>query len=812
MSGPFGSSQWMYSSGGGFYPTTIDNSLRFVGKSAPSYLSRTFTAGSNTTWTFSWWFKPDLETNNNGTLPYFFATSGNTYIRQQSGEGYQIEGNLRGSGGTNYFFSYAPMLRDPSAWYHCVIAVDTTQGTSSNRVKFYLNGEQQTNAGGLGLSYPPLNHNTQVNTAVAHRLGAHPSAPSSYAFSGYMAEINFVDGTQLDASSFGETKSGIWIPKAYSGSYGTNGFHLEFDGNANDSSGNGNNWTANNISAHDYMPDSPTNNFNTLSSVAKSAGLTLSEGNLKTNNSNDFALGTIPVSSGKWYFEHYVNSSNGGFIGIWETEGVYSTAVDDSGNNTDGYGYYTSGQKVRNGSYQSYGSSFTTGDIVGCAFDLDNGKVYFSKNGTFQNSGNPAAGTNAAYTGLTGALVTKTGHFNSNSPTVANFGQDSTFAGYTSAGGNADDNDLGDFKYAPPSGFLAMCSANLPELAIDPANDDSPEDYFNTVLYSGTGSTQSVTGVGFQPDLLWLKQRSGGSDHVLLDAVRGVNLGLESNNADNEIDYSTAVQTSFDVDGFSVGTNSRSNNNGSTYVSWNWKAGGTAVSNTDGSITSSVSANPTAGFSIFGYTGNGVNNATIGTGLDSKAEFVIIKNRSEDSANDTWPVWHKDIGTGKYLQLNTNDAAATSAVWNDGGFTDSVISVRNWNGINKSGTTYIGYAFHNVEGYTSIGSYTGNGSSTNGPFINCGFRPAFVLIKKASAAGKWVLMDTSRGLYNVMSGTNALYPHLADAEGTDPSNRELDFLSNGFKVRNAGGDANGSGQTIVYLAFAEQPFKYANAR
>ena len=836
MSGPFGSSQWMYNTGGDFYPTTIDNSLRFEGKSAPSYLSRTFTAGSNTTWTFSWWFKPDLETNNNGTLPYFFATSGNTYIRQQSGEGYQIEGNLRGSGGTNYFFSYAPMLRDPSAWYHCVIAIDTTQGTSSNRIKFYLNGEQQTNAGGLGLSYPPLNHNTQVNTAVAHRLGAHPSAPSSYAFSGYMAEINFVDGTQLDASSFGETKSGIWIPKAYSGSYGTNGFHLEFAGNANDSSGNGNNWTANNISAHDYVPDSPTNNFATFNPLDRnSTSITTLEGNLRVSaNSSQYLSmrGTMSFpQSGKWYMEfrndktHVAGSASGGW-GIQSVREIWAT---NFGNSTTHVGVYQT-QGYNSAIYRRVGSDHlyglgsipsiaygNAGDIQQIAFDCDSGKIWFGINNTWMggssgavnaSSGDPSTGANPVDT-LTADMIaegivpmvqfsdqvgTKTYRFNA--------GQDSTFQGARTAGGNADANGYGDFAYAPPSGFLSMCHANMPELAIDPANDDTSGDHFGTALWTGNGTSQSIT-VGFQADFIWAKDRSATAIHILSDAIRGPLVHLSSHDATAEA-ADDAVR-SFDTDGFTSGNWINTSSN--AFVSWNWKAGGTAVSNTDGSITSSVSANPTAGFSIVNYVGTGTNDS-YGHGLGVAPKMIITKDRT-DPAN--WAVYVASVGTGKYLQLNLQTTPITnSVIYPTVTSTTIGVGVQGDGSItNTSGDNYISYCFANVEGHQKIGSYVGNGSS-DGQFINCGFRPAFIMFKSLSSLTNWELYDVERQPYNV--ALKPLYANHSYAEEAHATLPALDILSNGFKPRSNWSEFNSSGHNYIYLAIAEQPFKYANAR
>jgi hypothetical protein len=798
-----GSEQWMYNAGGGFYPTTIDNSLRFE-NTATSNLNRNHTANRKT-FTMSFWMKRDELSRNMAVIETRVSSQS---LGNYAGVRIETDNALSlfdYSGGYVFRLKYSAALRDVSAWYHVVLRFDTTQSVATNRIRLYINGEQKTFD--THTSQPAQNASIQFGNGDVHRIGKY-SDSTSLNYSGYMADWYIIDGQSLGPTSFGELKSGIWIPKEYSGSYGTGGFHLEFDGNANDSSGNSNNWTANGVSSYDYMPDSPTNNFNTLNSNAKSAGLTLSEGNLKTNNSNDFALGTIPVSSGKWYFEHYVNSSNGGFIGIWETEGVFSTAVDDSGNNTDGYGYYENGNKVRNGSYQSYGSSFTTGDIVGCAFDLDNGKVYFSKNGTFQNSGNPAAGTNAAYTGLTGALVTKTGHFNTNSPTVANFGQDSTFAGYTSAGGNADDNGLGDFKYAPPSGFLAMCSQNLPELAIDPANDETSADHFGTALWTGNGgASQTISGLGFQGDFTWHKQRNGAQNHLLFDTVRGIDKYLKSDTDEPEATNATFL-TSFNSDGFVVGNNTVNNGSGETNVGWTWKAGGTAVSNTDGSITSSVSANPKAGFSIVTYSGNGTSGATVGHGLGGVAPDMII-HKARNDGGDNWTTYHSGIASdaetdGIFLNL-TNPAQDNSVFFNDTAPTSSVFSLGNNHSVNGSSADYVAYCFANVEGHQKAGTFTGRGSGT---FVNLGFRPAWLMVKNVNIdSHHWVIYDSTRDPDNVMG--KYLY---ANTSASEVDSARVDFVSNGFVSRVDSWDIAQNGVKYIYLAIAEQPFKYSNAR
>ena len=326
---------------------------------------------------------------------------------------------------------------------------------------------------------------------------------------------------------------------------------------------------------------------------------------------------------------------------------------------------------------------------------------------------------------------------------------------------------------------------------------DDPTIYFNTVLYTGDGtSSKAVTGVGFQPDWVWLKARSAAYSHQLFDVVRGATKLLTSEATDAEQTLSGV--TSFDSDGFTVGSDAGSNNNTTTFVSWNWLAGGSASSNTDGSITSSVSANTTAGFSIVSYTGNGVSGATIGHGLGSKPRWIVAKMR--DSANN-WLVQHGSLGATKRLLLDTTLAESTQPFWGNTEPTSDVFSVGSVDLVNQSGNTYIAYCFAEKKGYSKFGSYTGNGNA-DGPFIYTGFKPAWVMIKPSSYANSWLLLDNKRPGFNVTNDR-------LEADGNGAENDSIDhadFLSNGFKIRTSNAHPNNSGGTLIYAAFAESPF------
>ena len=326
-------------------------------------------------------------------------------------------------------------------------------------------------------------------------------------------------------------------------------------------------------------------------------------------------------------------------------------------------------------------------------------------------------------------------------------------------------------------------------------------EHFNTKLYNGTGANQSITGVGFQPDFTWIKIRTTGFNHRLQDSVRGATKSLYTNLTNAEQTNTDGV-LSFDTDGFSLGddaTNGSFNRSGDTFVSWNWLGGGTASSNTDGSITSTVSANTTSGFSIVSYTGTG-SNATVGHGLGVTPKMVIIKNRSDGT--QFWGVYHASLsGADQYLVLDQNVSAQSgSAIFNSTHPTSSVFSVGTHGTTNESGDNFIAYCFSEVKGFSKFGSYTGNGNA-DGTFVYTGFKPAFVMIKETNTTGTdWRMMDNKRSTFNLVD--DRLFPNLSNAESAGDG---YDFLSNGFKIRSSGGDFNGSGDNYIYMAFAEEP-------
>jgi len=779
---------------------TIDQSLRFNDDDS-AYLSRTFSSGNRKTWTFSCWVKRGNLGGAEHQRIIDGATNGGGDVTQIL---FQTDNKLRVLNNTstlNMDLITTQLFRDTSAWYHIVVAVDTTQGTASNRTKVYINGNQITDFDTE--TYPAQDTETHINRNVGHRIGNRIFGATT-PLDGYLSEVHFINGQAKNQFDFGETGDyGEWKPIEYTGTYGTNGFYLDFADSAdlgNDVSGEGNDWTPTNLASTDQMLDTPTNNFCTMNSASPNTQ-TLSEGGLKsTGNTNRSAVGTFPMISGKWYWEFYWTGGNNEVrIGL----------TDDASNGGYGGGIHAYSYTGNVANYLSGGNtniscspSMTQNSIIGFAWDADAGELKAFVNGTAINSGA------ALLTGFTGYTMMPHGGQGDGGFTIwYNFGQDSSFAGSKTAQSNTDDNGYGDFYYSPPTGFNALCTQNLDDPAV------IPSEYFDVGLYTGTGANLSITDCPFQPDFVWIKDRSASRRHNLFDSNRGAALRLFSSDSDAE---EAGGLTSFNSDGFTInGSYSDTNHSGENFVYWAWKANGSDVLNENGTIDSQVSANQDAGFSIVSYTGNGTNGATIGHGLSEAPEMWILKCRS---SGPSWFVYHSGNTSAPetdYLNLNNTNATADSPYWNDTAPSNTVFTLGNSSNIwvNGSGQTYIAYCFHSVDGYSKVGSYTGNGSS-DGTFVYTGFRPAFIMIKQTSV-DDWGIYDSKRvnGFNNDGSaGNGLLYPNASYAEEAQAS-RAIDLLSNGFKLRtsNVTFNQNGGGD-YIYLAFAETPFKYTNAR
>ena len=733
----------------------IQRSLRF--NSADSaYLSRTFsTPTSNTVWSWSCWLK-------RSTLA---STSFILGLSSDCGFGFTATDELRlwNNAGTTLVTSTA-VFRDVAAWYHIVFI---SNGTT---IKGYVNNAEY-------LSYTGTV--TNINSAIVHNIGRDPTGTRFYV-GGYMTEVYFVDGQALTPSSFGQinASTGVWEPIAYTGTYGTNGFYVNFSDNSNttaatlgkDYSGNGNNWTPNSFSVtagagNDSMVDSPTSygtdtgvggevrgNYATWNSLIN--GDSAANGNLDVTN--DTARSTQVLLQFDTYWE------------ITSTGGT-TTAGTVSGTGTT--------NTTTIASTKTYGFRLTTAGTL----DYKN----ITDGGSFTN----------ITTGLTS--------------------QQFIYASAAAATTGSLNAGQRPFAATAPSGFKALVTTNLPMPTIGATSTTQANDYFNTVLYSGNGSTQSITGVGFQPDWVWVKSRSSSGTHSLTDAVRGVNKQLFTNLTNAEGSQTDQV-TAFNSDGFSLGANVAGtgsvNVNTVTYVAWNWNAGGsnqTISVNQYGStpsIASTVRANTTSRFSIATFTKNATN-VSVGHGLGVTPTMIIVKGRGPSTSN--WLVYHQNANAtpqnGGLALEQTTGFASNIGYWNNTAPTLEVFTVGSFMPNENS----VAYCFAEVPGYSAFGTYTGNNSSTDGTFVYLGFRPRFLMIKSTSGSTSWVMMDSSRNTYNLAD--TSLYADSSNSETTIGTVNDIDFLSNGFKLRNNTGFVNAS-QTYIYAAFAESPFKYALAR
>lgn len=765
----------------------VDNSLKFNSGNS-DHLNRTpSTASNRKTFTVSFWVKKTTvgaEDKVFGAAPS--GTNQPTYITF----GDNVSDALtvaKWTGGSHAFrLTTSQLFRDVTSWYHIVVAFDTTQATSSNRIKIYVNGNQVTDF--QTSSYPSLNYETDVNNTSYHSIGRAGTSSEGF-FDGYLSEFVLIDGQQLDPTSFGKFDeiSGIWKPIDVSGlTFGTNGYYLEYKDSlalGDDTSGNSNDFTVNNLTSDDQMLDTPTNNFCVLDSNFSrvNQNLNYSEGNLRVSNTqsnNQNCFITLPLHAVEnIYFEGYCVST-----GTQADQHRFQATFDIDGSYKN-LSYRANGDIAINDSVVTTVSGYGAGDIISL---LSDGNVYFYKNNTliYTYSGT----TVSQYNQIFPRLSKNGGEW------ILNFGQDSSFDGILTRQNNTDANGIGDFYYSRASSGSAVCTKNIANL--DTTIINKPSSHFNTKLTTGTGSSQAVTGLGFQPDFIWGKRRDSSGDHSLFDSVRGITKGLESNNTDAEF-TSTDYYSSFDSDGFTIasGASGAGNGSGQTAVQWCWKAGGTASSNTDGSITSTVSANPTANFSIVSWTGTG-SVGTVGHGI-SRVNFMLIKNRSISS---DWVVYHDRPSPTAYLKLNdTSNQITDSTIFNDTEDTNDVFTVGTNTKVNGSGNNMIAYCFGNTINYCVEFSQRGNGS-TDGVYFNIGFRPAWIIIK-CLGVQNWVIHDVKRNTTNPLNAR--LFPNTTGAE--DTTIEVGDITNNGFKARTTNGEYNSNNTFYIGFAIAEFP-------
>ena len=777
---------------------TIENSLR-LRSSASAYLNKTLTTPTDTKkFTWSGWVKRGIVGSAyniffNGTPNAYtdYANFGFSNGSAGAVDSLTFDQYVQGSGFVTRVTTSA-VYRDPSAWYHIVLVWDSANATEANRVLIYVNGSQVTSFSTA--TYPAQNTSSQIN------LSSSVNYLSNYAgayFDGYLAEVNFIDGQALTPSEFGEfnADTGVWQPVAYAGTYGDNGFYLPFSDATNtttlvaDSSGQGNDWTSNNISltagvTYDSMTDTPTiyedgGNYAVLNPLNNPGG-TFSDGNLtwvSATTDQRIALSSFDVTtSGKWYCEITIGAKSGTY---WAT-GVFGNPQTWNPRAA----YRSDGVTNVDGVVGSTWASYTTSDIIGMSYDSSTGVVSFYKNNVLQGSLTVSSTTTTQYFGCASDSSGGTSTY------YANFGQRP-------------------FAYTPPTGFLPMHTGNLPDSTIVDGSE-----YFNAVLWVGNGGTQSITGVGFQPDWLWVKERSEARSNLVWDAVRGSNLGLITNTTSDE--SAQPSFTGFLSDGFGVSNSDASditNKDTQTYVAWNWKAG-TAFSNDAGTngatIASAGSVNQDAGFSIVTWTNPSSGVPTIGHGLGDAPTFIIVKDRTYAY---NWDVGCDAIGWANRLNLNTT-GTTSSGFWNSTAPTSTVFTYAS-SGAN-SGDNIVAYCFAEVEGYSKTGKWQNN-NSTDGAFVYLGFRPRFILLKNYDNAESWYIWDSVRQTYNVPPPSNNwLVPNENYSEAANNATTvAIDGLSNGFKIRTtnpASGEISFGTRNYIYMAFAENPFKNSLAR
>ena len=714
--------------------------------------------------------------------------------------------NMGFQGGNGTYTTITRVFRDPTSWFHFLISVN------SNNFTVYIDGTSVQTGTMRSLD-------TSTNGI---RIGANYG--SYYPWNGYLADVYLIDGQAKAPTDFGYTDSqtGIWRPKKYTGTFGTGGAHLEFKDSSSvaalgkDTSGNGNDFTPTtdgfNVTAgvtNDSFEDTPTNNFPTMNPLNRGVdNPTCTDGNLYFGGSTDHVnVATLAIpSSGKWYWEYTKTTGTllmSGIIG--DPEKTYNGTSTFLGGQANGYSVYAAnGQTYAAGSNATYMATPSTSTTIMIAFDADNRRLYFGADGNWgDGSGNTNqtfANAAIAHTVTAGITYYPAGSFNGGSA-FANFGQRA-------------------FSYTPPTGYRALNSRNRATPVA--AGVVNPHRFFDTILYTGNGTTgQSITGLEFKPDLIWIKSRSFANNHHLFDSVRGVNNILRSSSDEVEGTVS-GVMSSFNHGGFTVqeaSGNNATNDDSSTFVAWCWKAGGNSNTfNIDGTGYATAAAagldggsldptgasiNTESGFSILTYTGTDNVSETIAHGLGKKPAWIMVKSRNVDGQD--WIIYNKNLDGGNEpathtLKLNESGAEQDlNDVWQDTEPTSSLFTIGTEAMVNhQSGHLYVAYCWTEIPGFSKFGSYKGNGSS-NGTYVDLGFRPAFVMTRGTHGTS-WYIYDNKRNTSNVVN--LELNSNNSQSEATYTT---MDFLANGFKLRTSNDAFNYQNYTYVYMAFAEQP-------
>jgi len=827
MSGPAGSSQLLFSKDQDYQ---IQHSLKFDGVTNSKIHRTPGSAGSARIGTFSAWVKKLKQ----GAFQQVFAAGDATTdtVELLFRNNDQILLTAAVGNAAKITLKTNTKFRDCSGWYHLFFAIDTTQGTAANRAKLYVNGVIQSDF--ETANYPDQNQDLDISQAVEHMIGVNVSNNNN--LNGYIAEVNFIDGLALAPTSFGVTDStyGHWKPIQYTGAYGTNGFHLDFNdaGNLGDDAAGGTDFTETNVVANDQMLDSPTNTFPVLNHLCTNGDSLLSEGALKLS-SVDGLGGTGGVAAtmelphtGKWYWEIHAlaidNNRPNLYFGIDE-----GRILDHRLINTVGSGIIATSrvyQSNGNGTKQSqseeaYGAAWSDGDVIAIQVDMDAGKVYYRRNNTLESSGA------AAFTidRNTSSFIPSFGVYEDAASADAgnimtvNFGQDSSFSGGLTAVGAQDAKGQGDFKYTPPAGYLALCTKNLPEPQC------VPKDNFGIVGYTGTGvngaAENDISGLEFQPDTVWIKDRASTGEHQIVNSLAGSARYKSPSSAEAEGNRSTRVKR-FTSDGFALGdgngTNgSNANVNNALYKAWCWRnatdfdtsASGSGVNKTP-ATTAHINVDAGQGVILWEGDGEGFEpRHGLSKYISHPQGFTLYVGKR--NANASWAVFHTyGFNATDYLVLDTDAASVdNSTFWNDQNPNENLFQIMSAAPVGADDDTYVCYYWHDVEGYSRFSNYIGNGNA-DGTFVPTGFRPSLVIVKKLNATHNWPMVDDFTMPFN-KDQTIFSEADTTDAEDTDPC---IDLLSNGFKVRDTAARYNTDGSTYAFWAWASLPAKYNNAR
>ena len=792
------------------YGIDIPRSLIVDYNNGGGYLTKGAGGGSDKKWTYSFWSKNCKV--GNGLFMGYNGNNTNSRETLSMGGGRNISWQLRYGGSQHAYrrstYDTKSDFMDNGGWFHIVVVWDSANGTTADRFIIYANGVRQT-----------LNeyNATQSNSSSGFMTGtnyigrAHDTAGYNAEF--YVAEMHAVNNAVLAPTHFGFTDplTGAWRPKKSSDivaatTYGTGGWYLDFSDPSNigaDRSGNGNNWTPHGFSASDVVFDSPTNNFCMLDNNDFGGNKAIG-GNLRSGTAGTGAWrlqrGTFILGkgSGRWYWEVQqkgsIDGSNGWWAGLVHQNYVGRDGINPNSNSGYMYGRQGDTRYWNGGNAAGHFPSTANDDIIQFAFDADTGKMWSGKNGTWTGA-DPGTGASHSFEinyggvdGDGGDLVPAIIMYGSNNYAICNFGQRP-------------------FAYTPPTGFRSICSKNF---AIQGPTVVRPKRHFDILTYTGDSATANrhVTGLEFKPDLVWIKNRTSSYDHHLYDSIRGAGKWLESN--ESELEQTGTHMDGFLDNGFSVGNgvqSSRTNYNGHNYVGWCWKAGGTAVTNTDGTLSAQVSANPDGGFSIISYTGNGTSGATIGHGLGRKPRFFVVKSRTEQRG---WNCFHVSLGNTKYINWNNSSAPQTqSGWWNNTSPTSSVITLGNDNDVNSNSQNYICYAWADIPGYSKFGLFTGRSggnSQPGGKVVRLGFKPALVILRATDgfSGSNWGMFDFKRLGRSRNKETFDLRVNANNGEGNDERTISLD--SEGFRITTTSSGFGGSAAyNYIYMAWAENP-------